>query len=47
MNGTQNTSLLQQEAGVVGDTKTPENGFQGLLEQDLFTKVGASQAKHG
>lgn len=44
-NGTQNTLLLQQEAGAVGDTKTPENGFQGPLAQDLSTKAGASQVE--
>lgn len=44
-NGTQNTLLLQQEAGAVGDTKTPENGFQEPLAQDLSTKAGASQVE--
>lgn len=44
-NGTQNTLLLQQEVGAVGDTKTPENGFQGPLAQDLSTKAGASQVE--
>jgi hypothetical protein len=44
-NGTQNTLPQQQKAGAVGDTKTPENGFQGPLAQGLSTKAGASQVE--